>query len=95
MLYERVGFIYTLRNLLKRLPSDTPQMHMCRYDLSRVMLLLQEAGCHELHLRLTEASHYGYPVYGAIILFRKESLNLTKHGVYDVDGTDEHVLAYL
>jgi len=79
MLYEKVGFTYALRNLFKRLPFDTPQMHMSRYDLSRVILLLQEAGCHELHLRLTEASHYGYPVYGAIILFRKESLNLTKH----------------
>jgi 2-polyprenyl-3-methyl-5-hydroxy-6-metoxy-1,4-benzoquinol methylase len=78
-LYERVTFTYTLRNLLKLLPSDTRQMHMSRYDLSRVMRLLQEAGCHELHVRLTEASHYGYPLYGAIILFRMEPLDLTKH----------------
>jgi 2-polyprenyl-3-methyl-5-hydroxy-6-metoxy-1,4-benzoquinol methylase len=78
-LYEKVTFIYTLRNLLKRLPSNTPQMHMSRYDLSRIMRLLQEAGCHDLHLRLTEASHYGYPVYGAIILFRKEPLDVTNH----------------
>jgi len=78
-LYERVGFTYTLRNLLKQVPCDTPQMHMSRYDLSRVMLLLQEAGGHELHFRLTEASHYRYPVYGAIVLFRKKPLDLTKH----------------
>jgi 2-polyprenyl-3-methyl-5-hydroxy-6-metoxy-1,4-benzoquinol methylase len=78
-IYEQVPKAYMVRNLCKGLPLNSPQMHMSRYDMSKVMRILQEADCHEIHVRFTEASHYRLPVYGAIVMFRKERLDATTH----------------
>lgn len=77
--YERVPYAYVVRNLIKRAPWDTPQMHMSRYNMSHILRLLQEADCHDIHVRFTEASHYNFPVYGAILIFRKERQDVTTH----------------
>lgn len=68
--YERVPLVFNVRNVLKGLPPSTPQMHMNRYDLSQVFMVLQEHGCHDVHVRFTEANHYNHPIHGAILFFR-------------------------
>jgi len=78
--YERVPFAYAVRNLVKREPARKPPMHMSSYELSRVLRLLQEGGCHDVHVRFTETSHYGYPIYGAILFFAKRRLDVSRYG---------------
>ncbi|MGZ7087268.1 MAG: class I SAM-dependent methyltransferase [Ilumatobacteraceae bacterium] len=73
--YERVPLANGARNVLKGEHFGKPTMHMHRYDLSRVMRVLQERGCDDVHVRFTEAIHYRYPIYGAILIFRKRVLN--------------------
>ena len=46
------------------------------YDLGRVFRMLLEAGCHDFHVRFTEESHYGYPVYGAVLHFATRRLDV-------------------
>ena len=51
-------------------------MLMNCYDLGRVFRMLLEAGCHDFHVRFTEESHYGYPVYGAVLHFATRRLDV-------------------
>jgi 2-polyprenyl-3-methyl-5-hydroxy-6-metoxy-1,4-benzoquinol methylase len=76
--YERVPLAYNLRNVAKRQPFNSPSMHMHRYDLNEVFRLLQEAECHDVHVRFTEASHYNHPIYGTILFFKKRGLDTTR-----------------
>jgi SAM-dependent methyltransferase len=69
--YERVPFAFSARNLLKRTEVMRPPMRMGRYDLNRLLLILQEAGCHDVRVRYTEDSHFGYPMYGVMLYFVK------------------------
>jgi 2-polyprenyl-3-methyl-5-hydroxy-6-metoxy-1,4-benzoquinol methylase len=78
-LYEQLPYAFAARNLLKFSAFNSPQMLMSRYNMSKVMRILQEGSCHKLHVRFTEASHYRYPIYGAILLFRKERLDVATH----------------
>ena len=48
-----------------------PPMRMGRYDINRLLLILQEAGCHDVRVRYTEDSHFGYPMYGVMLYFVK------------------------
>jgi SAM-dependent methyltransferase len=77
--YERVPCAVAVRNVLKRRPPGAPLMEMRRYDLSRVLRIVQEAGCHDVHLRFTEASHFGHPIYGVVLHVRKQRLDTTTH----------------
>jgi hypothetical protein len=47
------------------------------YNLNHAMRMLQETNCHEVHVRFTEASYFGYPVYGAVLFFLKKRLDVT------------------
>ena len=76
-LYERVPYAVKVRNAFKREPLDKPMMQMNRYDLSRVLRIVQESGCHDVHLRFTEASHLGFEVYGVVLHVRKRRLDTT------------------
>ena len=76
--YEHVPGIYRFRTLARRQPSQ-PTMQMNRYNMSRLLRLLQESGCHDVHLRFTETSHYGYPIYGAILFFSKRRFDTTRY----------------
>ena len=44
---------------------------MSRYDLNGVFRLLQEEGCHNIHVQFTEGRRHGFPLYGVILLFQK------------------------
>ena len=77
--YERVPFLHQLRNLAKREKFGLPPMQMNLYDLNRIFRILQEGGCHDIHVRFTEASHYTFPIYGLILHFSKRSLDVTLH----------------
>jgi 2-polyprenyl-3-methyl-5-hydroxy-6-metoxy-1,4-benzoquinol methylase len=77
--YAQVPGLYRVRNLVKRQPWARPPMQMNCYDLGRVFRILQEAGCHDIHVRFTEANHYGYPVYGAVLHFVKRRLDVGRH----------------
>ena len=72
---ERVPYAYMLWNLVKRAPARTPMMRMGRYDLSRVLRILQETDCHDLHVRFTES----LPIYGVILFFKKAARDVTRH----------------
>ena len=76
-LYERVPYAVKARNALKREPLDMPMMQMNRYDLSRVFRIVQEAGCHDVHVRFTEASHLGFEIYGVLLHVHRKRLDTT------------------
>ena len=69
--YERVPLAFNARNLLKGTELMRPPMRMGRYDINRLLLILQEAGCHDVRVRFTEDSHFGYPMYGVMLYFVK------------------------
>jgi SAM-dependent methyltransferase len=77
--YERVPFTYIARNLIKRIEPMRPPMRMGRYEVNSLLRILQEAGCHNVFLRFTEASHYNYPVYGVTLYFVKTRVDISKH----------------
>jgi SAM-dependent methyltransferase len=78
--YTYVPFTYAIRNLLKGVPVREPMMQMNRYDLNRILRVLQEAGCHRVHVRFTETGFYGQPFYGVILFFQKHRLDVRAHG---------------
>ena len=63
----RVPLAHGLFNLMDGRPFGEPLMQMNQYDLNRVMLALQQAGCERTHLRLT--NHGGH--LGAVVHFQK------------------------
>jgi len=77
--YEHAPLVYRGRNLVKREALSRPPMQMNRYEMSRVLRVLQEEGCHDLHVRFTETSHYRHAVYGVILLFVKRRLDTTAY----------------
>ncbi len=57
-----------LWNIRHGMPADTPWMQMNRYDLNRLMQILQDADAHDGHVRFT--NHFGHR--GVVLLFRKQ-----------------------
>ncbi|HEY3527622.1 MAG TPA: methyltransferase domain-containing protein [Nocardioides sp.] len=57
--------LHVVVNLIQRRPLRAPMMQMNDYDLSKVMGVLQRAGCTEIHAELTD--HFGH--LGALIYF--------------------------
>ena len=72
---ERVPGAYMVLNLVKHQPLRKPMMLMGRYDMSRVLRILQEAGCHDVHVRFTESA----PIYGVILFFKKAAHDVTRY----------------
>lgn len=63
----RVPGVNVLANAVKRRPLSEPLIPMHEYDLARIFTLLGDAGCTDLHCRLTD--HGGH--LGAMLIFRK------------------------
>lgn len=78
--YRRVPSLYGLRNLAKRRPFREPMMQMNRYDLNRLLRILQESDCHRVQLRFTETGYFGHGFYGVVLLFQKRKLDVKAHG---------------
>jgi 2-polyprenyl-3-methyl-5-hydroxy-6-metoxy-1,4-benzoquinol methylase len=74
--YTTFPSLYGVRNVLRGASFREPLMQMNLYDLNTILGLLQEAGCHDVHVRFTEASHFRYPVYGVILFFSKRRLDV-------------------
>jgi SAM-dependent methyltransferase len=77
--YAAIPPLHGLRNLIKGLPFRQPPMQMNRYDLNKLFRLLQESGCHEIHARFTEASHFGFPIYGVVVFFSRKRHDVTAY----------------
>jgi len=69
----------TMLNVLKGRPVREPVMQMNTYDVNRLLRILQESGCHEVHLRFTETSVQGDPFYGLSFFFKKRGLDVRAH----------------
>src|SRR5215475_3787813 len=67
-----VPFVHNLVNLAKGRPFKYPNVEMNSYNLNRLILLLQEHGCHRVHLRFSE--HSGHR--GVVLFFKKGALPL-------------------
>jgi SAM-dependent methyltransferase len=77
--YKTVPYLWNARNLLKGAPFQEPMMQMNAYDLNRLMRILQENGCHLVHVRFTETGSFGHTFQGAIIFFQKRRLDTAAH----------------
>jgi 2-polyprenyl-3-methyl-5-hydroxy-6-metoxy-1,4-benzoquinol methylase len=73
-LYQRVPILHGIRNLARGERFGNPLMQMNTYDLNRIMCLLQEAGCPDAHVILTERLAYRLPLYAVILYFRRSEL---------------------
>jgi SAM-dependent methyltransferase len=76
---HRVPLVNGLTNLVKGRPAGEPPMQMNEYDVNRLLKILQESGCHQVHLRFSETSDRGRPFYGVTFLFRKRQLDVRAH----------------
>jgi SAM-dependent methyltransferase len=78
--YRSIPPLYGIRNLLKGRPVREPMMQMNRYDLNRILRILQESGCHRVQVRFTETGYYGQAFYGVLLFFQKHRLDVRAHG---------------
>jgi SAM-dependent methyltransferase len=62
-----------LANLVKGDSFRRPYIEMHSYNVNRLLLHLQEQGCHRIHLRFTDHGLYK----GIVLLFKKETLPLS------------------
>jgi SAM-dependent methyltransferase len=77
--YAHVPLLWGARNLIKGRPFSEPMMQMNRYDLNRLLRILQESGCHLVHVRFTETGSFGRAMFGAVLLFQKKLLDVAAH----------------
>jgi SAM-dependent methyltransferase len=78
--YLTVPGLFGIRNVLKGRPFGERLMEMNRYDVTRLLRILHEAGCHRVHVRFTETDTYGQPFYGVILLFQKTPMDVRAFG---------------
>jgi|SRR5688572_1618591 len=71
-LCDIVPYGHNLFNLAKGRPFRYPHVEMNLYNLNRLILHLQEHGCHQVHLRFSE---HGKQI-GVILFFKKTALPL-------------------
>lgn len=76
---EYIPIGYGLLNLMRGKSFREPLMQMNEYDVNQLLRILQESGCHEIHLRFTETSVRGHPFYGVMLFFRKRQLDVRAH----------------
>jgi SAM-dependent methyltransferase len=67
---KSVPLAHNVANLLQRRPFGYPLMQMNDYDLNRLMRVLQDRGCHRVHLRFSD--HGGF--LGVVLFFQKVEL---------------------
>jgi SAM-dependent methyltransferase len=67
-----VPFAYRFVNLVKRRSFRYPDVEMNSYNINRLVLHLQEQGCHRVHLRFSAHKQYR----GIVLFFKKEALPL-------------------
>jgi SAM-dependent methyltransferase len=73
----RIPAIQPVVNAVRGRPVATGAIQMNEYSLSRLMLILHEAGCHEIHSRATLHGGDGAnPSRGVMLVFRKRALPL-------------------
>jgi SAM-dependent methyltransferase len=77
--YRKVPMLWSVRNVAKGRPLSEPMMQMNEYDLNRLLRILQESGCHLVHVRFTETGLFGHGFYGVILFFKKTALDLGTH----------------
>lgn len=77
--YRHVPGLWGARNVVKGKPFNEPMMQMNRYDLNSLMRILQESGCHLVHVRFTETGSFGRSMFGALLLFQKKTLDPRAH----------------
>jgi 2-polyprenyl-3-methyl-5-hydroxy-6-metoxy-1,4-benzoquinol methylase len=65
--------VNNLANLVKGPSFKYPYMEMNNYNVNRLLLHLQEQGCHRVHLRFCDHG----PYKGIVLLFKKETLPLS------------------
>jgi trans-aconitate methyltransferase len=65
-----VPYLHNFANVVQGLPFGTPNMQMNEYDTKRLFLLLQQNGCHRIHVRFS--NHGGF--LGLMLFFKKETL---------------------
>jgi SAM-dependent methyltransferase len=78
--YLTVPGLFGIRNVLKGRPFGERLMEMNCYDVTRLMRILHEAGCHRVHVRFTETETYGQPFYGVILFFQKKRMDVRAFG---------------
>jgi SAM-dependent methyltransferase len=78
--YLTVPGLFGIRNVLKGRPFGERLMEMNCYDVTRLMRILHEAGCHRVHVRFTETDTYGQPLYGVILFFQKTKMDVRAFG---------------
>lgn len=65
---RRIGLVNGLLNLIQRRPLSSPRMEMNHYSLERVLEMLVEAQCSNVHLEFSD--HGG--VHGVMLYFQKK-----------------------
>jgi 2-polyprenyl-3-methyl-5-hydroxy-6-metoxy-1,4-benzoquinol methylase len=71
--------VYRIRNILKREPRNRPPLQMNYYNLNRLLRVLQEHGCHEVHVNFTETYNHRWPIYGVSLYFLKQQRDLSEY----------------
>ena len=69
-LYRKVPVLYGLVQMRRGGKFSEPLMDMAEYPLERIFAILQDAGCHDCHVRFTR-----HGVRGLTLLFRKKALD--------------------
>jgi len=77
--YKSIPYLWNARNLAKGRPFEEPMMQMNQYNVNRLLRILQEGGCHLVHMRFTETGSFGQKFYGVIIFFQKKQLDPKAH----------------
>ena len=76
---QSVPFFSGVLNVLRGRPFGRPIMEMNEYDLNKLLLILQESGCHHVHLLFSETSVQGQGFYGVSFVFRKRRMDVRAH----------------
>ncbi len=69
---KNIPLFINLENILRRRAFSYPAMQMNNYKLDKIFSLLQDRGCHKIHMRFSE--HSGH--LGVFIFFEKKTENL-------------------
>jgi 2-polyprenyl-3-methyl-5-hydroxy-6-metoxy-1,4-benzoquinol methylase len=76
---QYVPLLSGMVNLMHGKPFREPVMQMNEYDINHLLQILQESGCHDVHLRFSETSVQGHPFYGVSFFFRKRRSDTRAH----------------
>ena len=68
-----VPFVHNFANLVQGRPFGYPLMQMNQYDINKLLLILQQNGCHRVHIRFSDrlSDHDGH--LGVFLFFKKEA----------------------